>query len=112
MMADRVAVDALIDEIDDHLAEQLKDAIRRTLATACVEYEYNKRKCDCVYDAIHHQHDVGFWSPCNWFAMVTVVDDEIVELVGEFSKNRDLSASWRRGVRSGQVNQLDGYRRE
>ena len=27
--------------------------------------------------------------------MVTVVDDEIVELVGEFNQNRDLSKSWR-----------------
>lgn len=39
--------------------------------------------------------------------MVTVIDDEIVDLKGEFSSNTE-PGSWVRGVRSGQVNQLKG----
>ena len=31
MMVDKVAVDEMIDEIDSYLAEQLEDAIHRTL---------------------------------------------------------------------------------
>lgn len=108
-MADRAAADALINEIDGWLAEQLNDAIRRTLASACAPYECTKRQCDCVYDVVHRKDDVGFWSPINWPAMVTVLDDEIVELVGEFNRNTGLSASWVRGVRSGQINQLGGF---
>ena len=105
MMADRVAIDTLIDEIDDYLSAQLEDAIRRTLRTASLPHDCNRRKCECVHDAVRRKDDVGFWSPSNRPAMVTVVDDEIVELEGEFSRNKDLSASWLRGVRSSQINQ-------
>ena len=111
-MADSAAVDELIAEMDDHLAEQLEDAIRRTLTTASIPHDCQARKCGCVYDAIHRRDFAGFWSPSNWPAMVTILDGEIVELEGEFSKNKDLSASWRRGVCSGQINQLGGWCRE
>ena len=112
MMANRAAVDALMAEIDDYLSDQLEDAIRRTLKTASLPHECNRRKCGCVKDGVYWRHDVGFWSPSNRPAMVTVVDDEIVDLEGEFSSNKDLSASWLRGVRSGQINQLNGFCRE
>ena len=111
-MADRAAVDALIAEIDGYLAAQLEDAIHRTLATASVPHECNRRKCGCVKDGVYWRHDVEFWSPSNRPAMVTVLDGEIVELEGEFSRNKDLSASWLRGVRSGQINQLKGFYRD
>ena len=112
MMADRVAIDTLIDEIDDYLSAQLEAAIRRTLTTASEPHECNRRKCGCIHDAVHRKDDVGFWSPINWPAMVTVLDNKIVDLVGEFSRNKDLTASWMRGVRSGQINQLNGFCRE
>ena len=108
----RAKVDELIAEIDGYLAAQLEAAIRRTLATACVPHECNRRKCDCFHDAVRRKDDVGFWSPSNRPAMVTVLDGEIVDLVGEFSHNKELSASWVRGVRSGQINQLNGFCRE
>ena len=41
-----------------------------------------------------------------------VLDGEIVDLEGEFTSNKELSASWVRGVRSGQINQLNGLCRE
>ena len=41
--------------------------------------------------------------------MVTVLAGEIVDLEGEFTSNT-LSASWVRGVRSGQINQLTSFR--
>ena len=109
MMADHVAVDTLIDEIDDYLSAQLADAIRRTLATASVPHDCNRRRCGCFQDAVHRRDEVGFWSPSNRPAMVTILDGEIVELEGEFSSNKDLSASWVRGVRSGQINQLTDF---
>ena len=105
-MVDKVAVDELIDEIDSYLAEQLADAIRRTLDTASLPHECRARKCGCIHDVVHRKDDVGFWSPSNRPAMVTVLDGEIVDLEGEFSNNNELSASWVRGVRSGQINQL------
>ena len=111
-MADRAAGDALPDEIADRLAEQLESAIRRTLATACEQHDCRRNKCGCIEAVGYVRVDAGFWSPNNWPAMVTVVDDEIVELVGEFNQNSDLSKSWRRGVRSGQINQLNGFCRE
>ena len=111
-MADRAAVDELIADIDHYLAEELKDAIRRTLNTASLPHDCNARKCGCIHDAVHRKDEVGFWSPSNRPAMVTVLDDEIVELEGDFSKNKELSASWMRGVRSGQINQLNGFCRE
>ena len=111
-MADRAAVDELIAEIDNYLAAQLEAAIRRTLATASVPNECNRRKCGCIHDAVHRKEDVGLWSPINWPAMVTILDGEIVELEDEFSSTREMSASWMRGVRSGQINQLNGFCRE
>lgn len=111
-MADSAAIDALIDEIDSHLAEQLADAIYRTLSTACDRHDCRRRKCGCIEATGYLRVDVGFWSPPNRPAMVTVVDDEVVELVGGFKKNRKLSKSWLRGVRSSQINQLDGFDRQ
>ena len=108
-MADCAAVDTLIAEIDDCVQSQLEDAIRRTLRTASLPHDCNRRKCDCVYDVTRRKDEVGFWSPINWPAMVTVLNGEIVELKGEFSRNKELSASWVRGVRSGQINQLNGF---
>ena len=110
-MADSAAIEKLVAEIDDYLAKQLEDAIRRTLDTASLPHECRARKCGCIHDAVHRKDDVGFWSPINWPAMVTVLDREIVELVGEFTRNRELSPSWVRGVRSGQINQLQGLGR-
>lgn len=106
-MADDAAIDELISDIDHHLAELLKEAIRRTLDTASLQHDCNRSKCGCIHDAVHRKVDVGFWSPINWPAMVTVVDGEIVELEGEFNRNTEPE-SWVRGVRSGQINQLKG----
>ena len=49
----------------------------------------------------------------NWPAMVTILDgrDRAAGRVSSVS-NRDLSSSWVRGVRSGQINQLNGFCRE
>ena len=110
-MPDRVAVDELIAEIDGYLAEQLADAIRWTLDTASLPHEFRARKCGCIHDAVHRKDDAGFWSPSNRPAMVTVLAGEIVDLEGEFTSNT-LSASWVRGVRSGQINQLTSFGRE
>ena len=112
MMADRAAVDELIADIDHYFGEELADAIRRTLNTASLPHECNRRKCGCFHDAVHRKDEIGFSSPINWPAMVTVLDGEIVELEGQFSRNKDLSTSWVRGVRSGQINQLNGFCRE
>ncbi len=107
-MTDSAAIEKLVAEIDDYLAKQLEGAIRRTLNTASLPHECRARKCGCIHDVVHHKDDVGFWSPSNRPAMVTVLDGEIVDLEGAFSSNNELSASWVRGVRSGQINQLTG----